>query len=55
MKTIALILASITIAGCNTAPVQQYNAHVAAREDSVEGYAKDGNYGGEIKHRVEYR
>lgn len=49
----ALLLA--TLNGCNSAPVAAYNSHVAAREDGISGYAKDGNYGGEYRHRVEYR
>lgn len=40
-------------AGCEA--VQTYNSHVAAREDSLSGYAKGSNYGGAYTHRVEYR
>lgn len=32
-----------------------YQSHVAARQTSLSGYAKNDNFGGKIIHRVEYR
>jgi hypothetical protein len=54
MATAAIsVLLARCFAGC--APLAAYNSHVAAREDSLSGYSKEGNYGGQFSHRVEYR
>lgn len=53
MSIFHILILSVMFTGC--APVAAYNATVAARQDSLSGYSKDGAYGGQYTHRVEYR
>lgn len=53
MKTILLLVIACNL--CTCAALSEYNSHVAAREDSLSGYTKNGGGGGAFTHRVEYR
>jgi uncharacterized membrane protein len=53
---VALLLSVASLSGCvaGRQAISAYNRTVSAREDSLNGFAKDGNYGGGWTHRVEY-
>lgn len=53
VKTILLLACASLLSGCGA--LQAYNSHVAAREDSLSGFSKDGDFGGAYTHRVEYK
>ena len=52
-RILLLTFALLALQGCEA--LTEYNKHVAAREESLSGYSKDGDYGARFTHRVEYR